>query len=87
MKGGISEMFRKLLVAVGATIASAIAMTPASAELASKGADLLSKGAGMPFSPFSAVGAFGCGLSIGFPWMGGLCVGPGLFGFGIPFWW
>jgi hypothetical protein len=80
MKGGISEMFRKLLVAIGATIASAAAMTPAAAEL-------LSKGAGLPFGTLGAFGAFGCGFSVGFPWMGGLCVGPGLFGFGIPFWW
>lgn len=77
-------MFRKLLVAIGATIASAAAMTPAAAELLSKGAGM---GAGLPFSTLGAVGAFGCGLSIGFPWMGGLFVGPGMFGFGIPFWW
>lgn len=67
-------MYKKLLVAFGATIASAVAIAPSAA--------LCGCGFGVP------LGAFGCGLSCGFPWMGGLSVaGCGLFGFGIPFWW
>jgi hypothetical protein len=66
-------MYKKLLTAIGATIASAVAIAPAVAEC----------GCGWGFP----VGAFRCGFSCGFPWMGGLSVGCGLFGFGIPFWW
>jgi hypothetical protein len=66
-------MYKKLLVICGAAIASAAAILPAAAQW----------GCGFGFP----VGAFGCGFSCGIPWMGGLCVGPGLLGFGIPFWW
>ena len=71
--GGISEMYKKLLAAIGATIASAFAIVPAAAQC----------GCGLGFP----MGAFGCCLSCGFPWMGGLSIGTGLLGFGIPFWW
>ncbi len=66
-------MYKKLLVIFGSAIASAAAIVPAAAQC----------GCGLGFP----VGAFGCGFSCGFPWMGGLCAGCGLFGFGIPFWW
>jgi hypothetical protein len=67
-------MYKKLLVATGATVASAAAIVPAAAQWGCGGF-------GLP------LGAFGCGFSTGFPWMGGLFAGTGLFGFGIPFWW